>query len=119
MEVYGQDGNRTLPAAPGTALPSTALEKKLTLVVAEPLDACQPLVAHSYAGACNERTARLLAPPRLPFALPYALPALERVATTRTLLARLPLFASVQVAQVRRLCGRFGSAGRTRRLQLC
>ena len=56
LRVFGQDGNRTLPAAPsllGAALPRTQQLKRLVLLVAEPLDACQPLDNGTYAGACG------------------------------------------------------------------
>lgn len=60
VRVVGQDGNRTLPAAPsllGAALPGTPPLGPLALLVAEPLDACQPLDIGTYAGACGWHTA--------------------------------------------------------------
>ena len=56
MTVYGQDANQTLSAAPsqlGVALPSNPPARRLTLLVAEPLDACEPLANRSYAGCSS------------------------------------------------------------------
>ncbi len=57
MTVYGQDADQTLSAAPsqlGVALPSNPPERRLTLLVAEPLDACEPLANRSYAGCSSD-----------------------------------------------------------------
>jgi len=57
VTVYGQDANQTLSAAPsqlGVALPSNPPERRLMLLVAEPLDACEPLANRSYAGCSSD-----------------------------------------------------------------